>query len=95
MAHTAGEGEIQLVASVEGVDVLALGIHGGDDDHHVLAARVGVEVDLAAHHLADLHGGGEGITRLLGEHHVAGPDAQPHQDAQQQTGQKLKFLAFS
>lgn len=92
MAHTAGEGEIQLVASVEGVDVLALGIHGGDDDHHVLAARVGVEVDLAAHHLADLHGGGEGITRLLGEHHVAGPDAQGDVLGRHAVGRQVRLL---
>ena len=35
-------------------------VHGGHDDDHVLAAGVGVEMDLAAHHLGHVHGGGDG-----------------------------------
>ena len=36
MADVAAEGEVDLVAVGEGALVVAVGVHGGDDDDHVL-----------------------------------------------------------
>ena len=72
MADAAVEMEADLRA---GGELDAGEIQGGHDDHHVPPSGVGVEMDLAAHHLADVHLGGQGaLAAAQGD--VAGPHAQ-------------------
>ena len=50
MTDITAEGQIQLVAGMEGVDMRAAGVHGRHNHHHVFAFGIGMEMDLAAHH---------------------------------------------
>ncbi len=50
-------------------------VGGGDDQDHVLAVCVHMEMDLAAHHLADVHRAGHGVRSGLGKVEVGGADA--------------------
>ena len=76
MAHISAERQVQLVSGVEGVDPLSVGVHSRNDDDHIFSICISMEVDLAAHQLGDLNGCGQSVAGLLGQHHVAGPDAQ-------------------
>ena len=76
MADASVESEMELIAGGKALDVSAVGVHGGDNHHHVPSQDAGVEVDLAAHHLGDFHRGRQGVLGALGENHVAGADTQ-------------------
>ena len=79
MDQVAAEGEVDLIAIGEATLVLAGQFRGGYAQHHIMAAGIDVQVDLAAHHLADVHAAGQTVgTGLRCERNVLGADTQGH-----------------
>ena len=57
VADTAGENEVDLIAAGGGLLV----IDGGHDDDHIPALGIGVEMNLAAHHLGYIYSSRQGV----------------------------------
>ena len=71
MGHVALEAEVHLITDA----VMALHVDGGDDDDHIPALGRHMQVHAGAHHLADVHRGGNA---LRGQLRMLGTDAQGH-----------------
>ena len=71
MADAAGESEVDLIAAGEGFLV----IDGGHDDDHIPALGVGVEMNLAAHHLGYIYSSRQGVGPFT-QSDMAGPHTQ-------------------